>query len=302
VPPNLSAADQRDKFDIFGAYVAHDSEVSLGNPYAQWIPRMYQRYSRGSTWAADGQAYAVFNGRLFGCHPGAGWADLPWANGPLTQAVSAAGGWVVAKRITDNEILALVNGSWQSLGNPNRRAPGDPGQVGSPVTTGKAVYVKNGRGGLSVWRPGRKWTDIGGMDIQDGLAVAGDDVFASTRDRVLRWHDDMLDPGFTSLPPAGPPAAALTPAGPVVAYRTAAGDIALGSQVLGGLAGSGNPAVVVSGSRVSVVARTAAGGLAVNSGRGWRDLGGQVLDNPAALDSDVVALGPDGQVHKYSDI
>jgi hypothetical protein len=70
--------------------------------------------------------------------------------------------------------------------------------------------------------------------------------------------------------------------------------------VLAGLTGSGNPAVVVSGAKVSVFARTSAGGLAVNSGRGWRDLGGQVLDDPAPLGPDVVALGPDGQVHRFT--
>jgi hypothetical protein len=48
------------------------------------------------------------------------------------------------------------------------------------------------------------------------------------------------------------------------------------------------------------VARTAAGGLAVTTGSGWRDLGGQVLDDPAAMGAGVVALGPDGQVHRYS--
>jgi hypothetical protein len=57
---------------------------------------------------------------------------------------------------------------------------------------------------------------------------------------------------------------------------------------------------VVSGAGVSVFARTSAGGLAVNSGQGWRDLGGQVLDDPAPLGPDVVALGPDGQVHRFT--
>ncbi|TCO65188.1 PIG-L family deacetylase [Actinocrispum wychmicini] len=300
VPPNLSAADRQDKIGIFGAYVPHDSDSSLGNPYAPWLARMYQRFPLGSTWAGDGQAYVVFDGRLYRCVPGSDWVALPWADGPVTQAVSVAGGWVVAKRTTDNAIVALVDGKWQNLGNPGQYTAGVPGQVGSPVTNGKAVYVKNGLGGLSVWRPGRGWTDIGGTDLQDGLAVAGDDVYGSTRDKVLRWHGDRLDTGFRSLPPGGPPAAAMTPGGPLVAYRTAAGDIAAGLQVLPGLAGSGNPALVVSGPRVFVVARTSAGGLAANSGSGWRDLGGQVLDSPAPFGSDAVALGPDGRVHRFT--
>jgi LmbE family N-acetylglucosaminyl deacetylase len=296
VPPNLSAADKADKVNIFGAYVPHDSDVSLGYPYDGWLQRMYQRYPRGSSWAADGRAYAVLNGQLFGCVPGDAWAALPWADGPLTQAVSAAGGWVVAKRASDNKILALINGSWQSLGNPNDRLAGDPAQVGSPVTNGTAVYVKNGRGRLSVWRPGREWTDIGGTDIQEGLAVAGDDVYASTRDKVLRWHADRLDPAFPSLKPAGPPSASMSANGPVVAYRTDAGEVALGTRVLAGLAGSGNPTVA----GALVFARTSAGGLAVYNGSGWHELGGQVLDQPAPMGDGVVALGPDGQVHIFS--
>jgi LmbE family N-acetylglucosaminyl deacetylase len=303
-PANLTPADRQDKVTIFGAYVPHDSEVSLGYPYDGWLPRMYQRYPRGSTWAADGQAYVVFEGQLYVCRPGSDWTALPWANGPLAPAVSAAGGWVVGKRASDNEIMALLDGSWQPLGNPDRQAAGDPGEVGSPVTTGKAVYVKNGRGGLSVWRQGRGWTAIGGTDVQDGLAVAGDDIYASTRDRVLRWHDDQIDFGFRSVKPAGPPAAAVLQSGVAVAYRADTGDIALSSadppRIFSGLAGSGNPAVAVAGSRVFVVARTSAGGLAVSSGSGWKDLGGHVLDQPAALGSGVVALGPDGQVHTYS--
>lgn len=301
VPPNLTEADHQDKIRIFGAYVPHDSDSTLGNPYAPWLARMYQRFPLGSTWASDGMAYAVFDGQLYKCVPGSEWEAMPWADGPITQAVSAAGGWVVAKRSTDNAIVGFFDGRWQNLGNPGQFTAGAQDQVGSPVTTGKAVYVKNGLGGLSVWRPVRGWTDLGGTDLQDGLAVAGDDVYASTRDKVLRWHADSLDTGFKSLPPAGPPAAAMTPSGPLVAYRTAAGDIAAGLQVLPGLAGSGNPAVAVSGTRVFVVARTTAGALAANSGSGWRDLGGgQVLDSPAPLGPDVVALGPDGLVHRFS--
>ncbi len=296
VPPNLSAADRQAKVDIFGAYVPHDSDVSLGYPYDGWLPAMYQRYPRGSTWAADGRAYLVLNGQLYACRPGEAWAALPWADGPLYQAVSAAGGWVVAKRVDDNQILALIDGSWRSLGNPNDHLAGDRTQVGSPVTNGKSVYVTNGRGGLSVWRSGRGWTDIGGTDIQDGVALAGDDVYASTRDKVLRWHADRLDPGFVSLRPAGPPSAAVVSGRIAVVYRTGTGEIALGDKVLTGFLGPGNPTVTITG---AVFARTSAGGLAVNTGTGWRDLGGQILDQPAPTGADVVALGPDGQVRTF---
>jgi LmbE family N-acetylglucosaminyl deacetylase len=296
VPPNLSAADRQDKIDIFGAYVPHDSDVSLGYPYNGWLPAMYQRYPRGSTWASDGRAYLVLNGQLYACRPGEAWTALPWADGPLNQAVSAAGGWVVAKRAGDNQILALVDGTWRSLGNPNDYVAGDRAQIGSPVTNGKAVYVKNGRGGLSVWRSGRGWTDIGGTDIQDGVALAGDDVYASTRDKVLRWHADRLDAGFASLRPAGPPSAAVVSGGITVAYRTDTGQIALGDKVLPGFSGPGNPTVTTAG---TVFARTSAGGLAVNTGTGWRDLGGQILDQPAPMGTDVVALSPDGQVRTF---
>jgi LmbE family N-acetylglucosaminyl deacetylase len=286
VAANLSPRDRHDKVDIFSAYVPHDSETSLGPPLSGWLPRQYQRYPRGSSWATGGRAYVVFNGRL---HQWDGsWKALPWGDGPLSPAVSAADGWVVARR--DNEIVAFADGAWKSLG-----APG-PGDLGSPVTTANAVYVKNGRGGLSVWRAGR-WTDLGGTDIQDGLAVSGDDVYASTKDKVLRWHRDRLDTGFPSVVPAGPPAAA----GPFVAYRTDAGEIALSRggppRVLAGLAGSGNPAVTAEG---VVFARTSTGGLAADSGSGWRELGGQVLDQPAATGSGVVALGPDGEIQNFS--
>lgn len=284
VPANLSPGDQRDKTDIFSAYVPHDSEVGLVPPLTNWLPRQYQRYPRGSTWAGDGRAYAVFNGQLYRWN--GAWEALPWADGPLATAVSAAGDWVVGRR--GNEIMLLSNGSWQSLGNPG------PGDIGSPVTNGNAVYVKNGRGRLSVWRG--KWTDLGGTDIQDGLAIAGDDVYVSTRDRVLHWNRDRLDPASPALRPAGPPAAA----GAAVAYRTDSGEIAViingVPKLLPGLPGSGNPAVTASG---AVFARTSAGGLAVNSGPGWHDLGGQVLDQPAPMGSGVVALCPDGQVRSF---
>ncbi|MBP2322287.1 LmbE family N-acetylglucosaminyl deacetylase [Kibdelosporangium banguiense] len=297
-PVNLSPADQKDKNDFFSAYVPHDSDVSMGHPYNGWLPRMYRRFPRGSTWTADDKAYVVFKGRLF--YWDSAWHALPWAGGRLAPAVSVTGGQVVGKRLPDNDIVTLVNGSWVSLGNPGQNTPGDPSQTGSPVATTEAVYVKNGRGGLSRW-DGRKWNDIGGSDIQDGLAVAGDSVYASTRDKVIRWRAGFQDAEFKSGKPAGPPAAAMTVNGPVVAYRTETGDIEVITngqiKVLAGLPGSGNPTVAADG---SIFARTAAGGLAVNSGNGWRDLGGQVFDQPAPMGRGVIALGPDGQFHKFS--
>ncbi|MET0134512.1 MAG: PIG-L family deacetylase [Kibdelosporangium sp.] len=285
-PVNLSPPDRHDKVDIFSAYLPHDSETSLGPPVDGWLTRQYQRHPRGSSWAADGRAYVVFNGRL---HQWDGsWKALPWADGPLSPAVSVAGARVVGRR--GDEIVAFADGTWTSLGSPG------PGDLGSPVATGNAVYVQNGRGRLSVWRSGR-WTDLGGTDIQDGLAVSGADVYASTKDKVLHWHQDRLDPAFVSLVPAGPPAAA----GPFVGYRTDSGEIALsrGGQprLLPGLPGSGNPAVTAEG---VVFARTSAGRLAASSGSGWRDLGGQVLDQPAATGAGVVALGPDGEITHFA--
>jgi LmbE family N-acetylglucosaminyl deacetylase len=303
-PVNLTPADQRDKADIFGAYVPHDSETSLGPPYDTWLPRMYQRYPRGSSWFADGKAYVVFSGRLFTGKPDGTWDPLPWADGPLLPAVSAANGWIAGKRANDNEIVAFIDGSWRSLTVRGISTLGDLAQVGSPVTDGVSVYVKNARGGVSVWRPGRDWTEIGGTDLQDGLVVAGEYVFASTRDKVMRWVDDKLDPGFALPRAAGPPAVTMLPSGPAVTYRTDSGEIALSSgngiQILGGLSGSGNPAIGAAGSRVFVFARTSAGGLAANSGSGWTDLGGQILDQPAATGAGAVAVGPDGRLHTYS--
>jgi LmbE family N-acetylglucosaminyl deacetylase len=97
-------------------------------------------------------------------------------------------------------VLWRPGAGWESLGNPER---GDNRgrRIGSPVAVGTAdgrvhLFVRNAAKGLStrvlaagVWSA---WRDLGGGEVQEGLAVLTDragrvQVFAAGRDTVHHW-------------------------------------------------------------------------------------------------------------------
>ncbi|MFE7638355.1 PIG-L family deacetylase [Kitasatospora sp. NPDC057518] len=203
------------------------------------------------------------------------------------------------------------------------------------------LFVKNGGGGLSGIRqttPGGvwtgTWTDFGGTDLQDPVTAIRNgagaiEVFAATRTAVLGWHQSTPNGAITGpdpIPdarPASPPKAALDQDGRIeLAYReVGTGAVLVSYQTrpggpwsrtpapLGGHGGVGEPATATLAGRVVLFERNAAGGVsttaqtAPDNGYGpWQDLGGTVLDHPAALTDGtgvlhLFAIGTDGRVY-----
>ncbi len=162
------------------------------------------------------------------------------------------------------------------------------------------------------------WVDLYGTDVQDGLSAVTNpqgriELFASTRDRVLHWYQPQPNSGFvlnTALPalrPASPPSAALSQDGRIeVAYRKAdtaetviSHQIQVGGSwsptpvVIGGHAGVGEPALVTAppgpDARIMVFHRNGGNGVSMAKQLGpdnkygpWTDLGGVIIDYPAA--------------------
>lgn len=357
-PVDLSAADRADKRGHFARYVRHDSEADLGGAYQGWISGSYYRWPRGSQWAErDGHgrqhAFAVQGGQIahWSRSPDGRW-NQPAAMstpGPIRPTVRVARGHdgrlaLFAQSADGAHVLVKHQSAsgewperWRSLANPHRADPGkDPTQVGIPSVAvdqqGRFVVVlKNADGGVSALREARAgsdgwppaWRDLGGTDVQDGLSatIGADDrlhVFASTRDRVLRWSGSGPDGSLSPAPdhigtvrPAGPPQAVRTADGRVeVSVRMAGGGgIARfdsadtgapgGPRVLANPGGIATPAAVPRGDRdhpdVALVARDSTGNARVShqgpeGGTEWLDAGGPVLDHPAAM------VEPDGRM------
>ncbi|WHT19655.1 PIG-L family deacetylase [Crossiella sp. CA-258035] len=318
-PVNLSGAEQRDKLETFGAYVPHDSDVSLGEPYDGWLRRQYPRWPTGSTWAgvdADGSryAFAVRAGELtYWRRTGRTWSGpTPVGGATLDPGVSVAADrhgrlHVFARDRDSDEVVVTTPGSWAwtRLGSPNERVlPGRRGSVGVPVAARDAggalvVLVKNGGGGVSALRQSTSdswptgWLDLGGTDVQDGLAVGpGLTVAASTRTGVLRWRQQ--GEGFTAEPPvrgprpAGPPVVGggllAYPAEGTGALAIATGDEAVLRPGTEGLSGLG---LAVTGDSVVLHGRRVDGSLVVGAGKpaglAWSELRGELADQAAAI-------------------
>lgn len=356
-PTDLSAAERAGKREHFARYVPHDSEADLGGAYESWISSSYYRWPRGSQWAerdARGRehAFVVQGGQIARStrNQDGRWLppvkmSTPGPVRPTVRVVRGHDGRLALFAQSEDGAHVLVKRQsasgkwpqhWRNLGNPNRSQPGkDVTQVGVPSVAvdpqGRFVVVlKNADGGVSALRETRAgsgewppdWRDLGGKDVQDGLSAAvGVDeqlhVFASTRNRVLRWSGSGPDGALSASPsrlgtvrPAGPPEAARTPDGSVrVAVRTAGGggiatfgsagtSAPTGPEVLSNPGGIATPAVVPAGDRnrpeVSLVARDGNGHARISHQRPggwteWVDAGGPVLDHPAAL------VGPGGR-------
>ncbi|MEU1508171.1 PIG-L family deacetylase [Kitasatospora sp. NPDC005748] len=203
------------------------------------------------------------------------------------------------------------------------------------------LFVRNAGGGLSSkWQTSPSgdwssaWADMGGSDIQDPVSAVrnGDrriEVFASTSTKMLSWWQTSRNGSFAGpgdIPgarPASPPKAVLNGAGRIhLAYRES-GTGAMGisrQEVSGGSwttpsfyqghGGVGEPAATVAGGMVTLFERNRGTGVSctVQATEGvyaaWRDLGGTVLDYPAAVTdgagvAHVFVIGTNGRIYVH---
>ncbi|MEN8653916.1 PIG-L family deacetylase [Streptomyces sp. 21So2-11] len=111
-------------------------------------------------------------------------------------------------------------GAWTGLGNPEKR-PDRGRRIGSPVAVAAPdgrvhFFVRNADQGISTrvrdtaghWDA---WRDLGGGEVQDGLAAVADGegrvhVFAAGRDAVHHWTQDAPGTPVRSRPAPGLPA------------------------------------------------------------------------------------------------
>ncbi|WP_086819633.1 hypothetical protein [Allokutzneria sp. NRRL B-24872] len=220
--------------------------------------------------------------------------------------------------------MVLSGTSWVNLGNPNSGGARefDGGAPVAVAVNGQlSVFVRNGGGGVSLrtsldgrtWPAG--WADLGGSDVQDGIAVAavrdGWDLFAPTRQGVLHWSRRGFrgparpDPDFRAPAPSGP----LTAIGGdqlALAYRVAdSANVAVvrpGSapSLLPAPGGLGAPGLAWTGDRLAVFVRDRSAGVSVSTGGAWTPLPGQVAESPAVSVRDnkitLFALGMDGRL------
>lgn len=365
-PINLAEADQARKKDYFAAYLPHDSEANLGGSYKDWTERSYYRWTRGGRWAdrdAQGEihAFAVDGPQLThwwrtpdGSWQGPETSPAPEPLRPTVTVLADRSGRLIllAQRMDGRSVLVkrqLPGGTWppqwSDIGSPQPQGEATA-EVGVPTAAIDgagclAVLLKNAGGGVSIrreatpgsgeWEPG--WNDLGGTDVQDGVTVApGNDnllhVFASTRERVLHWQEqvphgtfEQIRSPFRQIRPAGPPAAVREPGGRMRIFARTAdnGNLAAVAdlnpfwwQVPGHLSNPGgmsSPVVVAregkTGPQSVVFVRNSAGGVSAlrqeaASGQ-WADLGGPVLDQPApVVESDgsitLLATGTDGRL------
>ncbi len=187
--------------------------------------------------------------------------------------------------------------AWTGLGNPERSK--DRGRrIGSPVAVAAPdgrvhLFVRNADKGLSTrvratdggWGP---WRDLGGEEVQDGLAAVVDrdggvHVLASGRDTVHHWVDGTPreEPALKS--PGDSPTAVPVPgaAGVDVSYRGPATDRVTTVRVGGAAGPAGGPVLLGKDDRGRVQLR----------------LSGSVLrrtDEPVALEGPVLHDGPRG--------
>jgi hypothetical protein len=272
VPANLAPAVAADKLATFHVYTAYDPNAADLN----WTDRMYYRWPRGTSWVghnADGrqQVFTVLRGEVLTWWQvtGGGWSQpvvLGGAGGPLAPTLAVghnADGRMelLGRRLSDHRILSVFqrtpnggwNPTWIDLGNHNAGSA-TAGQMGAPAIGRHAngrmcLFVKNGGGGVSMksqLSPGGSWggwVDLGGTDVQDGMAVVlnpagGLEVFAATRTKILHWYQHTpngaftLNPNLPSMVPASPPTAVMDANGCArVAYRRIGGEeVAVSAQ------------------------------------------------------------------------
>jgi hypothetical protein len=346
-PPNLPDRFAAEKLRFFTHYrgpdgfggFRYDSSISHVVSYAR---RLYYRWPRGTNWAVklgNGRmaAFVVTGGQveMIGQDGKGRWTDpvkLANAGGPLAAGLAVAvdkdgKARIFAHRLSDDHLVTTKPGwaDWTDLGSPSlsrkyRR------RVGSPaVTAGKGgllqLFVKNGSGGISTLKPGRKsgwkakWRSLGGSDVQDGLSAVCRhgkiEVYGITRNQLIRWRQGTPNGGFTRDDlggrPVSPPTAIIDHDDRVqVAYRDQEGTLMLlgpdGKTVDVGGAGIGAPAVALPRKGGPVFfGRDFLGGIV--EGRG-RNLGGFIAETPAVVTDGkgqihVFALGMDGRLYLH---
>lgn len=338
VPANLSLTVANDKLAIFDTYAAYDDDAA---PYG-WCERMLYRWPRGTQWVgrnSDGclQVFTVQAGAVvtqWELTIGGSWSApfvLGNTGGAVAPTLSVAYDTdgrmeLFARRLSDHRIVCLWQNTpsgtwvsaWTSLGNHNA-GQSNEAQMGYPVVSRHAdgrlaLFTKNGGGGVSMksqTAPGSgwsAWSDLGGTDVQDGLAVVDDtsgrlELFAATTTGVLRWRQSVVNGAFTldttlpSLPPASPPTAIRQPNGQLLLVYRQAADIVVTSQssvngpwqsptVVSGPGGHGQVAAAVFNSQIWLACRDGNGEVSVTTldatgqTSGWVSYGG-TCDVPA---------------------
>lgn len=242
----------------------------LTNPKG-WVRSTHYRYpgARPATFTGtDGrlEAFSVLGTRAVRWQesaPGSGqWSDpQDLGGGPLAPALAAVKDTTGRRLLfalrfsslqgqgghNSREIVLLEQSSpdgpfraWTGMGNPERTE--DNGRrIGCPVAISTPdgrvhLFVRSAAKGVwtKVREPGGKWgdwRDLGGDEVQDGLAVVLDGqarihVFAAGRETVHHWTQPapgqpMAFQALKGMPqPGEPPSAALAPDGSLtVAYR-----------------------------------------------------------------------------------
>lgn len=359
LPGNLSApvtAAKQTTAEIYGAY---DPAAGFNN----YPGRMRERWPRGAQWAARDSAgrlavVVVRAGRAWLWRQTAtGWqagVDLGNPGVALWPGIVLArdldGRLEIIGRTADHRIVnrwqTSVNGGWYAqwgdLGNHNAGGANAP-QMGTPIVMVNGdgrlqIAVKNGGGGLSSrwqtapnagWGP---WNDMGGTDVQDGLAVALSpdsrlEVFAPTRTGVLHWYQTYPNSAMvlhTGLPVVAPSSELHATRGVDgrlrLAYRRDGGSLAVTRQAVtnggwvapapaSGPGGYGPVVLAPVGSQVQAYAVTPDGvttaTLAADGSPGtWAGMGGPTGTITAVPGSggavDLIGLTPDGRPQHWT--
>jgi len=338
VAANLDPAQHDAKVAVFAKYIEHDSKASMKSPYVEYAQSQYYRWPRGGSWATRGSngiwVFAVKSGSLVAWHQNGTFWDGPSKIGkatnlaPYVSATTDKTGriHVFVREIDNNHSILTIaqqktKQTWPvdftNLGSPNPPAPDlSHTQVGLPLaatTNGGLVvaFVRNGGGGLSSnVSAGTAWNDLGGFELQDGMAtITTPDqklwVFANTRFKLLRWSQSSPDQPLVvdqALPisnPIGAPGVTALGAGIAIAFRSLQGAVSVlmpsSDQAIAipGFCGPGGLAAATLGTgdsaRVIVIARDNAAGVQVAIQTSpaafgdWVGLGGQLVDYPMAM-------------------
>ncbi|MGE7432797.1 PIG-L family deacetylase [Kitasatospora sp. NPDC001175] len=334
-----------------------------------WLQRTSVRYPATAPWLrldADHRltAFGLLDGQAAMWQesaPGSGkWGEPQLLDGDgllpgITASLAEDGRWqLFAERMAslgpataDNrrEIVTAVQsakggpfGAWTSVGNPESD-PDHGRRVGGPVLARNAdgttqLFVRNWAKGVSTrqqradgsWSD---WTDLGGADVQEGLAAVTDGsgrihVFGAGHDTVHHWAQQQPNGPFTvvatDLPaPADPPSAVVRPDGTVLlAYREAKTARPLAHRLEAGGTwkdepldltprGFGPLTLLALRDGILLAARNNDGGTSLatfGSGKParWSSVAGPVVGTAAlALDVDnrpvLARLGPDAALH-----
>lgn len=218
-----------------------------------WVRSTHPRYPVTTPAILDRTAYEVLGTRAVErteTEPGVWGPPRDLGGGPLAPALSCVrgpGGGVLLFALrfaaieghggrNTRDVVLWHNGRWTSLGSPESTDDRSR-RIGSPVAVAAAdgrvhLFLRNAAKGVSsrvltqgVWGP---WTDLGGHEVQEGLAALADGtgrvhVFAAARDTIHHWSQSAPGARVTLRPRAPWPVPGDIPK----ARLTADGTIAL---------------------------------------------------------------------------